>query len=215
MTATVGVIGDIHGNAAALAGMLQLVRGRFETLVFAGDYVDRGPESSSVLEMLIEYQESGDRTVFVAGNHDIGFLECLEYGDLAGFLRIGGAATIKSYVPEPQGDVLTQLRRAVPPAHLRFLRALRESYEVPGRLVVTHGPGGRRRGADQGFHVFGHVPQMTLRPAMASNAAAIDTGCGTLPEGRLTCLMWPTLSFVQVDSRGTSVEDAGSEFNDG
>ena len=216
MKASTAIIGDVHGNATALAGMLELVRGRFETVIFAGDYVDRGPDSASVLQLLVEYAQSDDRAVFLVGNHDAGFLDCLDSGALSRFLRMGGAATIKSYVPEPRGDVLAELRRVVPPEHLRFLRTLRDSYAVGQELLVTHDPRDGLRRPDSAFRVAGHVPQPSLRPAITANWAAIDTGCGTLPDGRLTCLIWPSLETLQVDAQGRPVgAELSSETHDG
>ena len=48
-------IGDIHGHAAALAALVAAIQPQpDDTLVFLGDYVDRGPDSSGVLNQLIE-----------------------------------------------------------------------------------------------------------------------------------------------------------------
>src|ERR1043165_4272880 len=49
-------IGDIHGCQRALTGMLRRCRdyakGESHRLVFIGDYIDRGPDSRSVIETL-------------------------------------------------------------------------------------------------------------------------------------------------------------------
>jgi serine/threonine protein phosphatase 1 len=47
-------IGDIHGCAAALAALVEVIRpGPDDTLVMLGDYIDRGPDSRGVLDQLI------------------------------------------------------------------------------------------------------------------------------------------------------------------
>lgn len=199
------VIGDVHGNVAALMGLLRTLEDRFSRLIFVGDYVNRGTDSAGVIQLLSELSEAGVQLFCIAGNHDSAFLKCLEEGELPAFLRLGGATTINSYISGPEPDVLAQLRRSVPRQHVAFLRTLHPYYQEDG-LLVTHGPDdlpGQSRGTS--FHVFGHVPQLRLAPKIREKWAAIDTGCGTLPGGRLTCLAWPTLEVIQVDSAGQEV----------
>ena len=63
-------IGDIHGDLAALqtlfARLPQLVPG--DTLVFLGDYVDRGPDSAGVVAWLREAWEVVPATLPVFGS---------------------------------------------------------------------------------------------------------------------------------------------------
>jgi hypothetical protein len=211
MSQPIGIVGDIHGNVSALAGLLRVIEGRCKQLVFVGDYVNRGPSSAQVIQMLIDGSATGTKHIHIAGNHDVAFLKCLEGGSLSAFLRIGGAATVRSYIVHPEPDVLGQLRQAVPEDHVNFLRALKAHHQEAD-LLVTHRP--NNVGIDAGktgvgkFHVFGHVPQHKLVPRITEVSAAIDTGCGTLPNGRLTCLVWPTLEVVQVDSNGAMISSA-------
>ncbi len=74
------IVGDIHGEYEALRDLLahlgydrdgQHPRGR--TLVFVGDFVDRGPDSPSVLEFAERLVRSG-RAVAVLGNHEINLI---------------------------------------------------------------------------------------------------------------------------------------------
>jgi serine/threonine protein phosphatase 1 len=211
MSRSIAIIGDVHGNASALAGLLRAVEGRCSKLVFVGDYVNRGPNSAEVIQLLVDESHAGAEHVYIAGNHDVAFLDCLDHGRLFAFLRIGGAATIRSYISNPEPDVLEQLRRTVPEHHINFLRTLKDSYEE-GELLVTHRPNPTSSAPKAGvsrFHVFGHVPQPDLVPQITRTSAAIDTGCGTLPNGRLTCLIWPNLESIQVDSAGTIVTRSG------
>jgi serine/threonine protein phosphatase 1 len=51
MTDRIIAIGDVHGCAKALATLLKAVQPtQQDTLVFLGDYIDRGPDSRSILE---------------------------------------------------------------------------------------------------------------------------------------------------------------------
>jgi serine/threonine protein phosphatase 1 len=55
-------IGDIHGNLAALEDLLgqlapDLTTG--DTLVFLGDYIDRGPHSRGCIDRILELRARG------------------------------------------------------------------------------------------------------------------------------------------------------------
>lgn len=74
------IVGDIHGEYGALVQLLahlgygpqgQHAQGR--TLVFVGDFCDRGPDSPSVLAHIAQLVAAG-RAVAVLGNHEINLL---------------------------------------------------------------------------------------------------------------------------------------------
>ena len=46
-------------------------------MVFLGDYVDRGPDSRAVLELLTHLQRSRPNTHFICGNHDFALMAFL------------------------------------------------------------------------------------------------------------------------------------------
>jgi len=204
----VAVVGDIHGNVNALAGLLREIQGRYVKIVFVGDYINRGHESSGVLEILVRLSQSFHGSVFLAGNHELALLKYIDGRDPVRFLAMGGAATINSYVKVGvERDVANQFRTMIPSHHVEFLRMLRPHHSESG-LLVTHCPqlpSGLSLG--ESFHVYGHVPQPNLLPNVSKSSAAIDTGCGTLSNGRLTCLFWPSLEVVQVDPSGKRVAD--------
>ena len=63
--------GDIHGQREKLACLLDQVRPtRTDHLVFLGDYIDRGPDSRGVVDLLIELAGDFPQTVFLRGNHE-------------------------------------------------------------------------------------------------------------------------------------------------
>ena len=78
-------IGDIHGNYDALQSILQTLQSRHQiftdsgmesladhvTLVFTGDYVDRGPDAIKALDYLARMKSSSEgRLVMLMGNHE-------------------------------------------------------------------------------------------------------------------------------------------------
>ena len=62
-------IGDIHGCAVALRALLQSLDLHGDRLIFLGDYIDRGPDSSQVIETLLGLSFNPNH-VFLRGNHD-------------------------------------------------------------------------------------------------------------------------------------------------
>jgi serine/threonine protein phosphatase 1 len=197
----VGFIGDIHGCLDELRELVNAATARVSRLVFLGDYVNRGPNSREVLDYLVKLAESQECT-FLLGHHDEAFRDAVLADGLDRFLRMGGAATVSSYVEQPYGDVGAQLRARISPEHVRFLTTLAplaqtESY-VAAHAIDYLERGLDRDGADDDrFRIFGHAPQAAGVPTVTRAGAFIDTGCGTNPGGRLTCLFWPSLTWIQ------------------
>lgn len=169
-----GIIGDIHGELDALNRLLATVDEQVERLIFIGDYVNRGGRSAEVLDRLVGLNTKRPCT-FLAGNHDVAMLDALKRDKFDTFLRIGGAATVRTYVAEPFGDVAKQFVAQVPASHVEFLTALKPSFETEA-LVVTHEPKELEVLRKGRFGVCGHVPQRDGLPSVSANHAHIDTG---------------------------------------
>ena len=111
-------VGDIHGYADKLSALLALVQpSAQDKLVFIGDYIDRGPDSSGVIERLIEFRKNFPDTAFLRGNHEQMLLDWLENQDDDSremFLMNGGQPTLDSY-----GHDLSD----IPESHKNFIRA--------------------------------------------------------------------------------------------
>ena len=86
-------IGDIHGHADALAGLLRQVEPRpTDTIVFLGDYVSRGPDSRGVLQAVMDLQQHC-QVVPLLGNHEEMLLDTRrDPQSLAMYVAVGGDA---------------------------------------------------------------------------------------------------------------------------
>jgi serine/threonine protein phosphatase 1 len=209
-------IGDIHGDARRLEALLSKLAPGSRRLVFLGDYINRGPDSRRVMDLLCGIGSSlGDRAVFLAGNHELALLRYLADHDLARFAAYGGIATIRSYgVRAPIGDVAAAFRAAVPTEHVNFLESLKASFEI-GEVLLSHAglapstPDDRSlaamadtshpelfRAAVPRPVVCGHYVQQSGVPLIHDQVICIDTGCGTA-SGPLTALTFPERTFLQ------------------
>ncbi len=76
-------IGDIHGDLGALETLFDRLPTLDEndTVVFLGDYVDRGPDSAGVVAYVRALAERGPATVVaLRGNHEDAWLQVMEKG---------------------------------------------------------------------------------------------------------------------------------------
>ena len=141
-------IGDIHGESERLSELLEVLPlGADDELVFLGDYVDRGPDSRGVIEILLELAKKVPCT-FLLGNHESMLLDFLGWTDrryMGGeaFLANGGERTLASY---GYRESLRKARRRVrlPKTHEDFLLGLRLHYHVGDYLFVHAGVGTSR-----------------------------------------------------------------------
>jgi serine/threonine protein phosphatase 1 len=148
-------IGDIHGRADLLDTLIGKIRARDAalgpqalTLVFLGDYIDRGPQSKGVVDQVIALiQEGWCQVVALKGNHEEIMLKFLAGSSLgADWMKLGGAATLRSYgVPAPHPDAAKPiydrareaLAEAVPQSHIDFMQGL-TLWSESGDYVFVH-----------------------------------------------------------------------------
>ena len=146
-------IGDIHGRDDLFAGMLDLIRadnaarGPAEvSIILLGDLIDRGPQSSEVVDRAIRLREEFPYTRLLIGNHEECFLAALT-GDvrrLRYFMRIGGDATVASYWDNEESladatfeEVAERLPQLVPAEHVAFLGTGEDIIEI-GDYAFVH-----------------------------------------------------------------------------
>ena len=150
-------IGDIHGRADLLSEMLDMLEERADTerreggarsVVCLGDYVDRGPNSAAVLDLLLTRRPSGYERRYLKGNHEQSMLLFMEAPlENRAWVLQGGAETLIAYgvqPPPPVGaedadwiSVAEALKARVPEAHRAFLESL-ERYVALGDYAFVH-----------------------------------------------------------------------------
>ncbi len=229
------VVGDVHGCVRELEALLDgLPVAPGDTIVFLGDYIDRGPDSKATVDLLLGLQARSAQiaTIFLKGNHEDMFLahigEAGRYGEA--FLYNGGIETLVSYGIDPRLPGAA-VREALPAAHLAFFRGLGLTHVRPPYLMVHAGidPGqdldrqsdedllwirhqfiGRRHGLPYTV-CFGHTPCRELLLDLPYKIG-LDTGC--VYGNRLSCieLETPRLFEVRAGSRRVDVRDLADAF---
>jgi serine/threonine protein phosphatase 1 len=108
-------VGDIHGMYGALVKVLEWVESASHSscrVVFLGDYIDRGPQSREVIELLMAGpRREGDEWVCLKGNHEDMMLECHDgTAPWRWWVDNGGETALKSWGGSVPGDVLAWCR---------------------------------------------------------------------------------------------------------
>lgn len=147
--AVIYAVGDIHGEYDILMQMLDCIqqdariyaKGLHPTIVFLGDYVDRGPKIRAVVDCLCGEAPSGA----LRGNHEQAMLDFINdpVANVA-WLNFGGRATLQSYsVAPPSGkpDSLlisrNHLQNELPDHHTQWLNNLTLSLVI-GDFAFVH-----------------------------------------------------------------------------
>lgn len=218
-------IGDIHGRADLLAHVQNRIAADLKQrpnpenlIVCLGDYIDRGPHSAQVLDLLS--QPAPARLFTLRGNHEsmmLAFLSDARALDM--WRRFGGIETLVSYgidvsdvaIGAGYEEARQTLLAKLPERHLNLLKNMRLSLEVDDYFFCHAGirPGialeaqseidlttirGDFLGSDEDFGkiiIHGHTP--VAEPEIKKNRINIDTGA--FASGRLTCLVIEPTGF--------------------
>lgn len=151
--AVVWAVGDVHGRADLLQPLLATIAADCRTtegpstVVFLGDYIDRGPASDQVLDLLAEARTSTDFAArFLRGNHEDALLRFLRDGASgSSWFQHGGRETLWAYGLRPPAlsndqswaSLAADLAHRLPPAHLGLLGALEFSVTI-GDYFFAH-----------------------------------------------------------------------------
>lgn len=175
------VIADIHGRLDLLHKALALTGPG--TVIFLGDYIDRGPDSSGVIDVLMAGPHRDDQgRVCLMGNHEHMMLMA-DGGqmDPEGWIKNGAAATIDSYKSKQHfnrhAEWMAGLGWAFRDQYRAYVHAcLPRDYEWGAALGVEAlwGRMNEDRGAG-GLHlVHGHRPHPQLE--LLTNRTNLDGG---------------------------------------
>ncbi|HTS93220.1 MAG TPA: metallophosphoesterase family protein [Stellaceae bacterium] len=215
-------IGDMHGRADLLRTLLATIEADaarhpsvVKRMVFLGDYVDRGPQSKELIDLVLDAAPPRMEVVTLMGNHEEMMQRFLSDTSVGrSWMVNGGDATLASYGVKPPSLFATdaryrqaqmEFRDRIPDRHLRFLESLVTSYTAGDYLFVHAGVRPQiplelqrpddllwirdeflRSEADFGKVVV-HGHSIVREPEMRRNRIAIDTGA--YATGRLTCLV--------------------------
>jgi len=155
-------IGDIHGNLPALDDVLNQLRREVQTVdtvVFLGDYIDRGRDSKGCVDAILRFQREVDAEVMaLMGNHEDWFLQTFhDHRRHSWLLGMEAFDTIRSYSEEAEAVIRDAMARdttavyleqkalpydvffdAVPDEHLAFFRDLRLFHQTVD-CICSHG----------------------------------------------------------------------------
>ncbi|UGA43023.1 serine/threonine protein phosphatase [Bradyrhizobium quebecense] len=187
-------IGDIHGCMVKLEELIRRcdndAAGRPMRYVFLGDYVDRGPDSRSVVPFLMELQRAHTgRDIFLKGNHEDLLVAAADSDFFEDrWLDNGGVETLESYGVTSAAEL--------PEDHVHWLRKLPLFFDDSRRFFVHAGvhpdrPLDRQDEDDLlwirkrfllsereygRLIVHGHTPLASWRPDLRANRLNLDTG---------------------------------------
>ncbi|WP_455373247.1 metallophosphoesterase family protein [Limibacillus halophilus] len=216
-------VGDCHGRLDLLCALEEEILEDAEArpaerkvVVYLGDYVDRGPDSSGVIDHLTAAPLTGFESIHLLGNHEAMMLAFLRVGASAGLLWLtnGGEETLASYgldvaalkqQPEPLERLREGLSAQLPDSHRDFLNGLKRWHREgdyffvhaglrPGRPLERQDPEDLiwirepflNSGEDHGCVVV-HGHSPARQPVEKDNRIGIDTAA--VYGGALTALV--------------------------
>lgn len=191
-------ISDIHGEYEKLCRVLEKITPKKDdTIIFMGDYIDRGKKSREVVDKIID-MKTVCNCVYLTGSHEYAMLHAKsdEYYNYL-FWNYGGDATAESYggfdnIMKIHGDFFNSLK----------------FYHIIGKYLFIHA--GVRIGVPleeqseedmvyirSAFYtkphhlpykiIFGHTEFDT--PQVQADKICIDTGCGKYKNAPLTAIV--------------------------
>ena len=225
-------VGDVHGRSDLLARLHRRIADDLDgyagrgVLIHLGDYIDRGPDSQGVVDMLLGPMPGGAETVNLKGNHEDFLLRFVDddEDDPSTWLYNGGLNCLESYgidMADPSDSTLRErLLAALPPAHLEFFRRL-VPWHREGDYFFAHAGVDPKQPLDAqteqsllwirdrflaSHRDFGatvvHGHSIAPEPQVMRNRIGIDTGA--YYSGRLTCLVLESAERRFIDTADTA-----------
>ena len=223
------VIPDIHGCAKtfrALLGELHLTRK--DQLFLLGDYIDRGPDSSGVLDTIIALMEDGYNIYPLRGNHEQMVMDKA---------ALDGPDKLVAYLESNHSEDLLGKQKKVRPEYLKFFNRTACYFELDNFYLVHGGFDFKARDPLTAYEemlwirqfepddkilqgkilVHGHTPYLleVIKEAVANRSQVIplDNGCVFHREnkflGNLLCLDLDTFELFVQENKDHEAIDGG------
>lgn len=208
-------IGDIHGCGKTLIQLLSKLEPYYErTFIFIGDYIDRGPNSKLVIDVLLQLS-SKVNCIFLKGNHELMMEQAFRDKIPVNWTRYGGLQTMISLgiknvngdMPEPYGQFIKNtllyfetdeyffVHGGVPPfANINELKMGSDLESLLWERSHINAPFVKW----EKTVVFGHSPFEA--PLIEGKKIGIDTGCvfyNTPGLGKLSAILLPENKVIQ------------------
>ncbi len=216
-------VGDIHGMYDQLVKLLSDIEKdakrrypeRSKIIVYLGDYIDRGPQSQEVVELLMSQplKKHDFQEVFLKGNHEEMMIDYYEGIDRSTWLYNGGEETLDSYAPD---DISIEHRDWL--AHLPLNYARGDYFfvhagvdpertldnQVPEDLLWIRGRFLRSNETlkldNQPIKVV-HGHSVTYKPKIKHNRIGVDTGAFATGTLSAAVLDGQKEDFIQVHGK--------------
>jgi serine/threonine protein phosphatase 1 len=195
-------IGDIHGEVSLLRQLLAILPVRSkDTVVFLGDYLDRGEDSAATIAVLREFAQD-HRAVFLRGNHEDAWLTGWDGIRFTRVPDMNGASKVwddfGGNIPVEIGQWLAGTVIEYEDEHAYYVHAGitpgQPVWRTPGFLKLWGARGFLESSYNWGKPVvFGHwqLPEPLIQP----NKIGIDTGA--YETGILTAVRLPDRTIFQ------------------
>lgn len=208
-------ITDIHGEYTKLSNLIEYLEiQKDDTLIFLGDYIDRGPQSKEVVDKVIEMQNYCN-CVYLIGSHEYALLHAKQddyYNYL--FWNYGGDTTEKSYgsfdnILKIHGDFFNSLKYYHKTDKYLFIHAgIRigvdlENQDETDMVYIRSEFYNKAHNLPQKI-IFGHTE--FDKPQIWEDKICIDTGCGKYKDAPLT-------AFVSDNGTEYFVNSYGKKFS--
>lgn len=191
-------ISDIHGEYEKLCRVLEKIAPKKDdTIVFMGDYIDRGKKSREVVDKIIDMKNACN-CVYLTGSHEYAMLHAKsdEYYNYL-FWNYGGDATAESYggfdnIMKIHGNFFNSLKFYYIIGKYLFIHAgvrigvpLEEQSEED--MVYIRSAFYTKRHHLPYKIIFGHTEFDS--PQVQADKICIDTGCGKYKNAPLTAIV--------------------------
>ena len=191
-------ITDIHGEYEKLSSLLdKITPAKDDTIIFMGDYIDRGPKSKEVVEKVLSMSDICS-CVNLIGSHEYALLHANsdEYYKYL-FWNYGGDATAKSYgsfenIFKIHGDFFNSLQPYYLTDKYLFIHAgIRigiplEKQDLVDMVYIRGEFFNHKHDLPQKI-IFGHTE--FDEPKIWEDKICIDTGCGKYKNHPLTAFI--------------------------